>query len=274
MKKFICLLMIMSLAGFVMAHWDEADGHKMHWPQLPDPNGWDVNATFPKVLADDWRCSLTGWIWDIHFWGSWKNDYEGTITSFYLSIHKDIPAGTGGIDYSRPGDLVWEHEFFPAEFEVIWYGEGTQGWYDPNTQEYIYPDHFNYYQYNIFLPIELRIPQEFDNIYWLDVSASVAETDRYWGWKTSMSQHFMDNAVWGDFPDPFWEPLYDPLQPTESLDLAFVINGDETLPVELSAFTGEYLYNVPTLYWVTQSETDNLGWYVYRSTENSFATAD
>ncbi|MEA3475900.1 MAG: T9SS type A sorting domain-containing protein, partial [Candidatus Cloacimonadota bacterium] len=42
---------------------------------------------------------------------------------------------------------------------------------------------------------------------------------------------------------------------------------------ELSAFMGEYI-NVPTLYWVTQSETDNLGWYVYRSTENSFATAD
>ena len=42
MKKIICLLILMSFAGFVMAHWDPIDGHKMHNPQLPDPNGWDV----------------------------------------------------------------------------------------------------------------------------------------------------------------------------------------------------------------------------------------
>jgi len=50
-------------------------------------------------------------------------------------------------------------------------------------------------------------------------------------------------------------------------------NPDPTLPVTLSTFTAQYLHNIPTLYWVTQSETDNIGWNVYRNTENDFQTA-
>ena len=51
------------------------------------------------------------------------------------------------------------------------------------------------------------------------------------------------------------------------------ING-QTLPVTLSTFTAQYLNNIPILYWVTQSETDNIGWYVYRNTENDFSNAE
>ena len=45
---------------------------------------------------------------------------------------------------------------------------------------------------------------------------------------------------------------------------------DATLPVELSVFTAQFLNGVPTLYWRTMSETDNIGWYVYRNKENDF----
>ena len=38
--------------------------------------------------------------------------------------------------------------------------------------------------------------------------------------------------------------------------------GGSTLPVELSTFTAQFLNGVPTLYWKTESETDNIGWYV------------
>ena len=50
-------------------------------------------------------------------------------------------------------------------------------------------------------------------------------------------------------------------------------NPDPTLPVILSTFTVQYLNNSPTLYWTTQSETDNLGWNVYRNTEEDFSSA-
>ncbi len=43
---------------------------------------------------------------------------------------------------------------------------------------------------------------------------------------------------------------------------------DSSLPVELSVFTAQYLNNIPTLYWVTQSETNNAGWNIYRGETN------
>jgi len=47
-----------------------------------------------------------------------------------------------------------------------------------------------------------------------------------------------------------------------------------TLPVTLSSFTAQFLNGVPTLYWRTMSETDNIGWYVYRNAEEGFTTSE
>ena len=43
------------------------------------------------------------------------------------------------------------------------------------------------------------------------------------------------------------------------------ILNDGFLPVTLSSFTAEFLNDSPVLHWTTQSETDNLGWNIYRS---------
>ena len=51
-------------------------------------------------------------------------------------------------------------------------------------------------------------------------------------------------------------------------------NPDPTLPVILSTFTAQFLENTPTLYWETQSETDNMGWFVYRNIEEDFTTSE
>ena len=73
--------------------WNPGDPYKMHYPQLPDEAGWSVNATAPYFLADDFMCSETGWIKDIHFWGSWRSGNEGALIGFVVSLHSDIPAG-------------------------------------------------------------------------------------------------------------------------------------------------------------------------------------
>ena len=52
------------------------------------------------------------------------------------------------------------------------------------------------------------------------------------------------------------------------------ITGDYTLPVTLSTFTAQYLNSKPTLYWQTQSETDNMGWFIYRNTTENFTSAE
>jgi len=55
---------------------------------------------------------------------------------------------------------------------------------------------------------------------------------------------------------------------------AAISTAARTLPVELSSFTAQFLNSIPTLYWQTQSETDNMGWFVYRNEENDFTTSE
>ncbi|MBS3768491.1 MAG: lamin tail domain-containing protein [Candidatus Cloacimonetes bacterium] len=48
---------------------------------------------------------------------------------------------------------------------------------------------------------------------------------------------------------------------------------NNTLPVTLSTFTAQYSNGLAQLYWVTQSEDDNLGWNIYRSQQEEFTSA-
>ena len=47
-----------------------------------------------------------------------------------------------------------------------------------------------------------------------------------------------------------------------------------TLPITLSTFTAQFIENTPTLYWSTQSEVDNLGWFIYRNDDNEFSSSE
>ena len=257
------------------ADWDPGDGHKMHYPQLPDVNGWDVAATAtgaaPGIIrhvADDWRCSETGPVLDIHFWGSWKNGTKGTIDAFMIEIWADDPAGPGGYfedneystplyrftdeHYPEPDDprngepgIYWYYGAYLGGGEVTerLYGYGDQGWYDPHDGTAIQNDHTEIYQYNINMQGLNVFHQGKDTIYWLMITAYLDEAQSpagaEWGWKTSASEHFMDDAVYFDslttvpfgyeYPHEGWDdlPAYmelrDPLDQMISLDMAFVI---------------------------------------------------
>ncbi|MEW6250533.1 MAG: hypothetical protein AB1716_07785 [Planctomycetota bacterium] len=198
-----------------VADWNPGQPYKMHFPQLPDPEGWDVMGTFPKVLADDWLCTETGPVTDIHFWGSWREGLVGQITAIDLSIHANNP-GPPSTPVNPP---LWARRFFPGQWRERVYGTGPQGWFNPNTGFWRRPDHSIYYQYN-FVGIEQPFTQLRGTIYWLDVSVHT-QTGYEWGWKTSLN-HFMDDAVFGDYPNPQWRELRDPIT-GQSLDLAFVI---------------------------------------------------
>ncbi len=117
------MMAIFLLSGVALADWSPGDGHKMHEPQLPnwDMEGWDVNATYPIVLADDWLCTETGYVKDLHFWGSWLWDMVGTIDSFLISFHYNIPVGPNG--WSIPGPpidqfLVFDQDWIEAGRDV------------------------------------------------------------------------------------------------------------------------------------------------------------
>jgi hypothetical protein len=240
----ICLAvtMILAISGAANADWNPGDPAK--WVQLPDlqPTGIDVLATHPKVLADDFLCIQTGPITDIHIWGSWLQDYlpvnsqglpDASLVNFRLSIHSDIPKGpTGG--YSRPGDLLWEKVFNPGDFVAKPYaGDLQEGWYNPNTGEYIRLGDTQVWQYNFFIDPALAFLQQGTTAnpitYWLDVEASPVSVpgvaEPLFGWKTSY-QHWNDDAVWGDSPTSPWQELVYPQGHPfagQSMDLAFAI---------------------------------------------------
>lgn len=225
---------LFSGASVARGDWIPGDPYKMHFPQLPDPQGWDVNFTFPKVLADDWLCTETGPVQDVHFWFSFQHDLIAPITGVHVSIHSDIPDPDGpfGPLYSKPGEVLWERHFAPTDSELTIRGpfSGMQGWLDPNPPVTAQrPDHQTFYQMNIE---NIRQPfiQEQGKIYWLDLWMTLANPDARVGWKTSL-EHFQDDAVWDDLPlgAAPWQELRDPTG--ISLDMAFVITPEPTMAV-------------------------------------------
>lgn len=220
----VCAAVGLVLAPAARGDWKEGMPYKMHYPQLPDPLGWDVQDV-RLILADDFLCTETGPITDVHLWGSFQHDMGGVglINNIHLSIHDNDVTGL----FSKPGNLLWQADFGPNDFKIQQSGTGPQGWLDPSLPPPIPQDHWNIYQINI---TNIRNPfvQEVDNVYWLDVQ--VTSLDSQFGWKTSRSPHFMDDAVWGMVPadgpggpTPIaWQPLEDPFTGA-SLDMAFVI---------------------------------------------------
>lgn len=220
--------------------WNPGDDYKMHFPQLPDPLGWDVDASYVDTvfpynrLADDWMCTESGPVTDIHFWGSWLEDKIGSIVSFSIKIFSDIPADPPTIPYSHPGIILWERTFLPDDWMVAGPWEGIQGWYDPGEGFFLDDNHYYYWQYNIE-NIDDPFIQEEGTIYWLSISAIILPTTSpqpRWGWKTSLD-HWNDDAVHGYWFESEWTELYEPPAFTSSIDLAFVIDGineSENLP--------------------------------------------
>lgn len=231
----LSVLACLVLASPALADWNPGDPFKMHYPQLPDldftgmdvlcgprvdggPQGVDF---YEKFLADDFRCSETGPITNIHFWGSYNGDIEIPNPTFSLVIYSDVPAGVEGIDYSRPGEVLWE-TYMPATMTRVYADQLQEQFYDPNMDVGGFEPPFNgivgqdtmCWQFNFDIPEPEAFFQEEGQIYWLgikhttdvDNDGSVTSADLslladfvpgMFGWKTSQD-HFNDDAVWTD----------------------------------------------------------------------------
>lgn len=280
LRSFLCLTVSAALilvATPTQADWDPGDSYKMHHPQLPDlsPDGMDVLAGLSadpapqvKFLADDFLCTETGPITDIHLWGSWLSDLAPNHPehgTFILALYTDIPADPGSSFYSRPGELLWQMQFKPGEYFARDYATAQERFFDPNLNQVI-GDDTQVWQYNFLIDEPFALQQEKGNIYWLAVAnidpnndgvidaadlANVAAGNNRFGWKTSRD-HFNDDAVFIDVTDVFgqpndtisppqgapipglpWQELIDPVSGL-SLDLSFVITPEPATLVLLT----------------------------------------
>lgn len=257
MNKLISAFVLASLSAASVALADWNPGQPYKYLQRPDlDHGMDVNATyngqypFVKVLADDWLCTSTDAVQDIHIWGSWLNDQlprdptgapnPGAVR-FKLSIHEDVrPVGS----YSRPGALVWQQVFTPGTFIARNYATSQELFYEPNTNQIIGTD-TQVWQYNFQNFINPFVQQgtlTAPKVYWLDVQAEplgiATPVQPIFGWKTSRDSYFPnpygitdDDAVFGDTTGfggvPLdWTDMHYPsgtIYGGESINLAFVI---------------------------------------------------
>jgi len=224
MKKTVAsmapFVLLWALVATTVADWDVGGPCKMHSPQLPDPNGWDVNASIEEV-ADDWTCTLSAPVEDIHVWYSWKFDATDDFASVRVRIYDNVPAGPRG--YSEPGNTLWERHFYPGEFATRVYGSGPQGWYDAVYGEVLPVNHMDILQVNITEIADPFIQTE-GEVYWLGIWFDILDYagGARAGWKTSIDHHLDAAVVMGQVDG--WQMLSDP-ESGERLDMAFVITG-------------------------------------------------
>jgi len=233
------LVAVLFGAAAALADWDVGDPYKMHYPQLPKVNGgWDVKSSYYLFLADDFLCTETGYVNDIHTWVSFKNDAVFDPATVHLAIWSDDPVGNQYIPgedpnntFSKPLAQLWHGDKTMHDWTMRYWGTGTQGWFDPRDPNgRVLNDHEGVYQLNFVFDDQHAFYQQQGNIYWLEFTIQ-QPVEVNIGWKESGSEHYNDDACWRILGEP-WNELRNPIT-YESMDLAFVITPEPSCLVLL-----------------------------------------
>ena len=246
-NRSLCLTaaVVLALTATAGADWDESMGHKMHFPQMPDLDGWDVSfwsthvvpegflpehIIFSHPSGDDWQCSGTGLVSDIHFWVSMQGDTLQSnptgevpfeITWLGVRIRENVLPGedNGGhtYDYSTPGLQLWSAEYDQTQHVVSHWATHEQGWFETASGEAVAGDHHHIYQVNIpdtanSLTVTGHTPfeQQEGEIYWLQIDLEAVRLDGDGnptedpvdlGWKTADVDAYPEGSRGAPFMD-------------------------------------------------------------------------
>ncbi len=213
-KPIFRILTFSLLVTIASASWQVGDGHKMHYPQTPDMNGWSVGAYSFTPVADDWTCSETGPVSNVYLWFSSDQELTAGDLSFSLLISENDSSGT----YDKPGSTVWQHDELNPDDGSLYYT--VELWDTGNIGEYDSPqDDYN----QVYLISIENLPDPFiqqeGSSYWLSLYyySTVINT----GWVTS-DQHHGTNALRMNINTQEFEPIYEP-GTGGAIDMAFVI---------------------------------------------------
>jgi hypothetical protein len=194
--------------------------------QPPNFQGLDVWNSGPWVLADDFVCTNTGPVSDIHLWGSWAKDQQPDPNiSFWLAVYDDVPVSPTN-NFSHPGNLLWNQQFPPGQYVQSFWGTGSEAFLDPGPPNIIGPESNIWYY--CFTPTNLTQYGSLANPsnYWLMVYATLpsGSTNMY-GWKTTtaISNDISVHVPWPGSPpigNPGWMRTFQ-ASTGGPLDLAF-----------------------------------------------------
>ncbi len=205
--------------------------------QPPDTSttGVDVLATAgqpSQIVADDFQV-LGSPITNVVIWGSWLHDVVDPNTTFELKFWTDVPSVNG--PPSRPGWQAWEMMFPPGTYTNFGYTfvSGGEWFYAPGITNIPAGD-TQVYQYGFPIPLATAFyPYALNGTNWLSVTAYPANTNAYFGWKTSiLGTGWNDDSAWSPqtWGPPWSELLYLPphpygfnLYPSNSMNQAFAI---------------------------------------------------
>jgi len=206
------------------ADWNQGDPAK--YVQLPDltRTGIDIEGLdICSTVADDWRCTETEAIADVHFWASWLGDTKSPVNSFTVNIYSD-QAAVGEV-WSRPDTKLYTATVGPQPGQPGCDGcfteqfcctlpAGEEAWFwKPNCPTEVPGHDRDVYQYNLYFDAGKAFQQqgtpENPIVYWLEIAAN-HDGGTSMGWKTRdpRTGHDGDDAVYKDtFDNDIWKPL-------------------------------------------------------------------
>jgi hypothetical protein len=211
------------------------------WLQPPNLDlGYDIAATLPYVVADDFLCTNASTISNIMIWSSFLNNQVDTNMTFTLAIWSDVvppsPSTTPVPNFSRPGTLLWTETFTPGHYTSSVAGSGQETFYFPATGQIGADTQVYLYSFTPVKPFCQRGSANSPIVYWLSITAKpgTAATAGQYGWKTS-TKHWRDDAVWGTVSGSGyagnWQELFAPVTSAKiSLDMAFQLNQGPPTP--------------------------------------------
>jgi hypothetical protein len=224
-----------------------AEASEIKWSQppiatadipLPFFNGWNEVSWYGgeyqhPIVADDWVCTTTNPVTDIHWWGSFSNWNSSTPPAyvpdlFFISFWTDVPAGPLPGAFSHP-DICYQmitgtsysYQFVGWDWDPRNLAAGPEACFrfdlDLSTNDWFYQN-----------------PGLGTNIYWISIAAAYTNAGLVaypWGWKSrprDPASPAPDDAVLIYDPvaplpgmnymagQPIWWP-----DPTNSWDMAF-----------------------------------------------------
>jgi hypothetical protein len=242
MKKLALALWALVVAAAPLAagqggdcrEWDGLS-HKMHWVQDVDANDHtSMIVSLGRVaLADDFECTATGPVRDIHIWGSFLNNVlpggGSDSPTLELTIYADVPATEER--GSRPGKPLWTRIFRPGQYTTR-QGYSGANWYDSESGNLNLDHSADLVQYDFCIKEEPFV-QKAGTIYWLAVKDLSANPQDYtFGWRITEAQwRWNDDAVY--IENERWIAMNYPAglrHDGQTLDLAFGITADDKLP--------------------------------------------